>query len=212
MLLIALPLFFFNIAIVAVQMLCLAFAPFAALICAYIARRENLPAARYAFWGAISAACFLMPWIHLTRRMIGKPISLGTADAGYTILYICWSLFILGSFLTVFYVSNPKPWWELGVNLYVPTPSGWTAWNVNFYVPLLVSAAIWAAALKILISHGKFSSTEAWDDAMQEAFRPAHYYNYALLIPYACASVTVVMLTYVWPQYLFILLEALGLI
>ena len=212
MLLIMLPLFFFNIAFVAVQMLCLAFMPFAALICAHAARRKSLPAARYALLGAISAACLIMPWIHLIRRMRGKPISLGTADAGYIILYICWSLFILGSFLTVFYVSSPKPWWELGVNLYVPMPSGWTAWNVNFYVPMLVSAAIWAAALRMLISHGKFSSTEAWDNAMLKPFRPAHYYDYALLIPYAGASVTVVILTYVWPQYLLMLLEALRLI
>ena len=76
--------------------LCIAFAPFAALIAAYIARRRNLPALRYALLGALGAACFIIPWIYLIQRMRNKPISLGTANAAYTILYALWFFVLLG--------------------------------------------------------------------------------------------------------------------
>ena len=47
-----------------IQALCIAFAPFAALICNYIAWRRNLPIVRYALLGVLGAACFIMPWIY----------------------------------------------------------------------------------------------------------------------------------------------------
>ena len=72
-----------------IQALCIAFAPFAALISAYIARRRNLPALRCALVGALSAVCFIMPWIYLIQRMRNKPISLGTANATYGSVSFC---------------------------------------------------------------------------------------------------------------------------
>ena len=51
----------------AITTLCLAWTPFAALICARIARRRCLNINRPAVHGALYSALLFLPWRHLTR-------------------------------------------------------------------------------------------------------------------------------------------------
>ena len=60
-----------------IAILCVAWTPFAALICARIAQRRGLNVKRPAVHGAIYSALLFLPWRHLTRQMRGEPINRG---------------------------------------------------------------------------------------------------------------------------------------
>lgn len=65
--------------------LCIAWAPFAALICARIARRQGLSAKRPAIHAAIYSVLLFLPWRHLIRQMRGEPITRANITDTYTI-------------------------------------------------------------------------------------------------------------------------------
>ena len=64
-------------------------APFAALICAIIARVKGLGQS-YAGTGAWYSMLFILPWIYLALRMLGVQVSDRAAQIGYAILYGIW--------------------------------------------------------------------------------------------------------------------------
>ena len=70
-----------------VAALCIAWAPFAALICARIARRNGLSARRYAIYGAMYSALLFLPWRHLLRQMRGEPVFLNSIKNAYFVVY-----------------------------------------------------------------------------------------------------------------------------
>lgn len=161
-----------------IQALCVAFAPFAALIAAYIARRRNLPALRYALLGALGAACFIMPWIYLIQRMRNKPIALGTANAAYTTLYALWFFVLLGNLLHAIYLDNYSiPWW-------IP--------DIELYIPMLVGLAMWAATWVLLARRGVFSRDT-------NTLPPSEIAHWSRIAPFAGASATIAVITYAWP-------------
>ena len=84
-----------------VAALCIAWSPFAALICARIARRNGLSARRYAMRGARYSALLFLPWRHLTRQMRGEPVFLNSIKEAYLVVY---ALAALSLACHVFYV------------------------------------------------------------------------------------------------------------
>lgn len=161
-----------------IQALCIAFAPFAALVCNYIAWRRNLPIVRYALLGALGAACFIMPWIHLIQRMRNKPISLGTANAAYITLYALWFFVLLGNLLHAIYLDNYSiPWW-------IP--------DIELYIPMLTGLAMWAATWVLLARRGVFSRDT-------NTLPPSEIAHWSRTAPFAGASATIVVITYAWP-------------
>lgn len=165
-----------------IQALCIAFAPFAALISTYIAWRRNLPIVRYALLGALGAACFIMPWIYLIQRMRNKPISLGTANAAYTILYALWFFVLLGdamgnNYLDAVGQAPGSTWWAL---------------DIKRYIPMLIGLAMWAATWGLLARRGVFSR----DTNTLPISEIAHWSRIA---PFVGASATIAVITYAWP-------------
>ena len=164
-----------------IQALCIAFAPFAALICNYIAWRRNLPIVRYALLGALGAACFIIPWIYLIQRMRNKPISLGTANAAYTTLYALWFFVLLGNLLHAIYLDNYSiPWW-------IP--------DIELYIPMLVGLAMWAATWGMLARRGVFSRDT-------NTLPPSEIAHWSRIAPFVGASATIAVITYAWPAYI----------
>ena len=71
-------------------------APFAALICAIIARVRGLGQS-YAGTGAWYSMLFILPWFYLVLRMLSVHVSNGAAQFGYAILYGVWLYGAIGS-------------------------------------------------------------------------------------------------------------------
>ena len=74
----------------------LLWAPFAALICGYIARKKNANATEYAWTGAKSSSLQLLPWIYLVSQMRDRPLSNRWVKAGYVLVYGLWIIGPLG--------------------------------------------------------------------------------------------------------------------
>ena len=168
-----------------IQALCIAFAPFAALISNYIAWRRNLPIVRYALLGALGAACFIIPWIYLIQRMRNKPISLGTANVAYTTLYALWFFVLLGDAMGNNY---------LDVSDRVPG-SAWWVLDIKRYIPMLVGLAMWAATWVLLARRGVFSRDT-------NTLPPSEIAHWSRIAPFAGASATIAVITYARPAYI----------
>ena len=85
--------------------LCLAWAPFAALICARIARQRGLSIKRPAVHGAIYSALLFLPWRHLTRQMRGDPLTRANIADAYTVIFIVAALALAAHISFIFM------WW-----------------------------------------------------------------------------------------------------
>lgn len=87
--------------------LIIAWAPFAALICALTARRRELNRVRYAIAGAVYSALLFLPWLYLIRRMRGKEVSVKSIREGYFFAYALAARMIICNIIliTVIYVT-----------------------------------------------------------------------------------------------------------
>lgn len=65
-------------------------APFAALICARIARKKGLSVWRYAAAGAVYSALFFWPWVYLIARMHNKSIPSVLIHLFYILVFLAW--------------------------------------------------------------------------------------------------------------------------
>ena len=88
--------------------LCLAWTPFAALICARIARRRGLSAKRPAVHGAIYSAILFLPWRHLIRQMRGEPITRASVNGAYTFVYVYAGLVLASHIAFIFTITYPS--------------------------------------------------------------------------------------------------------
>lgn len=73
-----------------VALLGMAWAPFAALICALVARTRGLSPYRYAVAGAMYSSLFLLPWVYLVTSMYGRTIPVILVRLTYVLLYGVW--------------------------------------------------------------------------------------------------------------------------
>ena len=72
--------------------------PFATLICARMARRRALPAAKYALAACSYSAQFLIPWTYLITVLHGNPTGWETSRRDYILIYTLWAGAALGTF------------------------------------------------------------------------------------------------------------------
>ena len=100
-----LPTFAAFLTTLVIATLCLAWAPFAALTCARIARQRGLSAKRHAIHGAIYSAILFLPWRHLTRQMRGDPITRANITDAYTVTFIVAALALAAHISFIFM------WW-----------------------------------------------------------------------------------------------------
>ena len=87
MLLYPLLLLFILLALLAMA-LSAAWAPFAAFICARIARQNGLNAGGWAVSGAMYSALLFLPWIYLKRRMRGEATARQDIATAYVFVYL----------------------------------------------------------------------------------------------------------------------------
>ena len=88
--------------------LCIAWTPFAALICARIARRKGLSATRPAVHAAIYSAILFLPWRHLIRQMRGAPITRASVNGAYTFAYVYAALVLASHIAFIFTITYPS--------------------------------------------------------------------------------------------------------
>lgn len=103
--------------------------PFAALICGLAARRNRLPAGKYARTGWSYSVQMILPWIYLVALQFGKPPSARIVRIGYKALYWLWAFLIIlsviafiGALLSrdgVFGDANPDTYRSFG--MYIPS-------------------------------------------------------------------------------------------
>lgn len=95
---------FFLMAWLAV--LSLVWAPFAASICALIAKRNKLSASRYAITGAAYSILFFIPWVYLLTKLLKRPLPVSMIRLGYFFLYTLWILGPIGFIITLLIVFS----------------------------------------------------------------------------------------------------------
>ena len=79
-------------------------APFAALVCAQVARAQGLDSRRFAAAGAIYSILFFWPWVYLVLRMHGKSVPSPVIRGAYIVLYaVIWPASALSFILTAFF-------------------------------------------------------------------------------------------------------------
>ena len=93
----------------AITTLCLAWTPFAALICARIARRRELSIKRPAAHGATYAALLFFPWQHLTRQMRGEPITRANIKDAHRVAYVIAGIVLASHFIFIL-TELLSPW------------------------------------------------------------------------------------------------------
>ena len=98
-----------------IAILCIAWTPFAALICARIARQRGLSPKCPAVHGAIYSVILFVPWLHLTRQMRGDPITRENIDLAHTLTYVLAALALAShAFLIIAELIQPWAFSSLG--------------------------------------------------------------------------------------------------
>ncbi len=113
----------------------LLWAPFAALICARMAKSRGLDKRRYATVGAIYSILFFWPWAYLVARMRDKNVPSYFVKGTYIILYcVVWPLATLSAILPALMASPLRP----------------------FLLVVPLSAVTWFISLKNLLGLNKY--------------------------------------------------------
>ena len=74
----------------------LLWAPFAAGICALVARVRGLPAGPYAGTGARCSAAFILPWVYFLIRMFNLPVPRFVVGTVYVLVFLVWAVALIG--------------------------------------------------------------------------------------------------------------------
>ena len=82
--------------IIAPVLLGLLWAPFAAGICALVARVRALPAGPYAETGARCSVAFILPWVYFLIRMFNLPVPRFLVGTVYVLVYLVWAVALIG--------------------------------------------------------------------------------------------------------------------
>ena len=86
--------------------LCVAWAPFAALICAIISKKNGLSVWRFSLAGAILSVFLLLPWLYLIMRMSGKQIPRFIYVLSYLAVYCIWWMSSIAPLCFFFYFES----------------------------------------------------------------------------------------------------------
>ena len=114
-------------------------APFAAAICALVARIRKLATGSYAAAGAKHSALFILPWLYQLVRMCDRTVPRFVVGAVYGLLYATWALAFLGGqgvalVILVADVNNAE--------MHLPL-AGMVIWIALYVVLLPLSALTW---------------------------------------------------------------------
>lgn len=85
--------------------LCVAWAPFAALTCAIISKRNGLSVWRFSLAGAILSVFLLLPWLYLILRMSGKNVPRFIYVLSYSAVYCIWWMSSIAPLCLLFFVD-----------------------------------------------------------------------------------------------------------
>ena len=119
--------------------LCIAWAYFAAPICARIARQRDLSINRPAFHATIYSALLFLPWRHLTRQMRGEPITRANINSAYFFAYLLAAIVLASNIALVF--AYPYPSYSLTI----------LAEIVDYIITTIFGALAFAAGLHSLL-------------------------------------------------------------
>ena len=84
----------------------LLWAPFGAVVYAWIAKSKGVPVAPNAIRGLVYSMLLFFPWAYFAIRMTGRQIPTSCIVAGYVALYVCWFAIL---FNRAFYVAIDAP-------------------------------------------------------------------------------------------------------
>ena len=82
--------------IIAPVLLGLLWAPFAAGICALVARVRALPQGPYAGTGARCSVAFILPWVYFLIRMFDIAVPRYVVGTVYVLVYLVWAVALIG--------------------------------------------------------------------------------------------------------------------
>ena len=83
--------------IIAPVLLGVLWAPFAAGICALVARVRALPQGPYAGTGARCSVAFILPWVYFLIRMFNLPVPRFVVGTVYVLVYLVWAVALIGA-------------------------------------------------------------------------------------------------------------------
>ena len=150
--------------------------PFAALVCALVARFRGLSIPRYTVAGAVYSALLLLPWVSLLALMYGRSIPRSLATMVYILLYGVWIFASMIGTLT-FISTDHGETIDLG-------PIG-VSLTMVFVISLIVNASTWIGSLTWLIR----VDTYPYDREQKgEALASSAY-----LQPFALAAVWIIL-------------------
>ena len=99
-------------------------APFAALVCARVARSQGLDSRRFAAAGAIYSTLFFWPWVYLLLRMHGRSVPAPVIRGAYIVLYaVIWPATVLAFFPAALVL--PHPFWVVSPLLMLVNAVTW---------------------------------------------------------------------------------------
>ena len=148
-------------------LLCVFWAPFGAVICAWTAKKKQLPVLKFAIAGALSSLFLLLPWFYTISRMSGERFPRPLAVLSYIAAYSIW---LYGPLLTYF--------WSYVIITESPELSDYFAAGGSSYLILsiymiAVGVAMWTVSLiMLLIAHHRWLE----DDDESAGILPKHEY------------------------------------
>ena len=178
------------------QSFCLVWAPFAALVCGLIARKQGMNAMRYAATGAVYSALLFVPWLWLTRSMrSGRTLTEVSSTSSYKLLYIAWMLWIVAHFALI-----------LGMLAYddIRFPPDEWSWEYlsRSYLFGILNGLITIAGISAWIkSHRDTTFRRNDDERVDESLS-----GFVQLKPFAYFSANIIA----FPIFLFLWLQVLG--
>ena len=136
-------------------LLCVTWAPFGAVICAWTAKKKQLPVLKFAIAGALSSLFLFLPWFYLISRMSGGRFPRPLAVLSYIAVYSIW---LYGPLLTYFwnYVIITESL-ELSDNF----AAGGTSHLILSIYMIAIGAVLWTVSLiMLLITHHRRSDID----------------------------------------------------
>lgn len=96
--------FFVLVGAIIVLTIGIVWSPVAALLCGIAAHKRGMSTARYAIAGAFYSALFILPWIYLMLRLLGRKAPTDLVYLGYIIIYTAWVLCPIPLYFAMAYI------------------------------------------------------------------------------------------------------------
>ena len=146
---------------VALQVLGLPWAPFAAWICARSARRKGLDVRRHAVAGALYSALMFWPWVYFILRMNGRDVPAILVHLFYISVFAAWMVGAVFWMLILAIASHP------GTDSLYEFSNAWVILSYMQYALVLASVIAWFVSLRMLRKRRRRASgSENRSDAM----------------------------------------------